>query len=257
MREEKIGMGLISSGALTLQDVGKVSRGRESVYAFLSRLLGKEVDEEALEMIIAAQPTVDLLASSQQTEELKEGNRLLRDFVDQAKSLKGKEKQDLLTGLAAQYADLFLGLRSKPLLVCESAYLGQWRMYYGKPFWQVKDLYSRSGFEKRKNFLEPEDHVAVELDFMANLCRQTHLSLDEKNVENAVRYLALQKEFLMDHVVKWVPDLCEALKKTAESSLYKSLASLTSGFISMEAGVVDELAKTLGNSREQGLVRDA
>jgi anaerobic sulfite reductase subunit A len=257
MFEENIGMGLISSRAPTLQDVWKVSRGRENFYAFLSRLFGKEVDEEALKMIIASQPTVDFLASSQQTKELKDGNRLLRNFVDQAKSLNAREKQDLLTGLAAEYADLFLGLRSKPVLVCESAYLGEYRMYYGKPFSQVKDLYGRSGFEKRKNFLEPEDHVAVELDFMANLCRQTHLSLDEKNVQNAVHYLAMQKEFLMDHVLRWVPDLCETLKKTAESSLYKSLASLTSGFISMEAGVVDELAKTLENFREQGSVRDA
>lgn len=244
-------MKLTSSGAPTLRDVGKMNRGRENFYAFISRLFAKELDEESLKMITAAQKTVDFLASSQQTQELKEGSNLLREFVDQTKALEGTVKQDLLTGLAVEYADLFLGVqgRTEPLLICESAYLGKFRMYHGRPLSQVRYMYRMSGFEKREDFHEPEDHIAVELDFMANLCKQTHLSLEEDNLEDALRYLKVQKEFLRDHLLKWVTDLCENLKMQAQSKLYKSLAYITNGFTSMEAQVVDEFAKTLEDSQ--------
>lgn len=106
-------------------------------------------------------------------------------------------------------------------------------------------MYQRSGFEKRKDYLEPEDHIAVELDYMANLCKQTHSSLEEKNLGEALRYVYLQRGFLTSHLRRWVPELCESLKDAAGSKLYKSLAYLTNGFISMEDEFVNELANTL------------
>jgi anaerobic sulfite reductase subunit A len=246
-------MGLTGMSVLAFDDVKTVNFSRERLYAFLSGLFAKEVDEEELEAIIAAQPTMTSLASSLETQEMGDGSKLLQDFVDQVKLLKNGEKKGLITDLRAEYAALFLAVgmpyrgkaRHKGLLTCESAYLGKHGMYYDKPFSEVKDEYSKSGFEKRKDFLEPEDHIAIELDFMANLCRQTHLFLDQKNTQNALRYLKLQKEFLRDHLTRWVPDLCESMNEAAESKLYKSLAHLTNGFISMEEQVVEELAKTL------------
>jgi putative dimethyl sulfoxide reductase chaperone len=245
MPVEKIEMGITPSVDMTPADVGKVNLGREKFYAFLSRLYAKEVDAETLETIIAVQPTIDLLASAEAADDLREGNGLLQKFVSHVGSLDGKERQDMLTSLSAEYADLFLGLRVKPLLTCESAYLGQFKMYYGRPFWRVKEAYKKSGFEKRKDFLEPEDHVAIELDFMANLCKSVRLSLDDKKVTDSLRYLAVQKEFLEDHALRWIPHLCETLKTAAGSNLYKSLAFLTKGFISTDAGVVDELTERL------------
>lgn len=255
-------MSLTRMDALSVEDVRAVNFGREKIYAFLSRIFAKEVDGETLNTIIAVQPTIGLLASSHETEELNEGSRLLQDFISQVKALKGKEKEDLIRDLRTEYATLFLAvgvmwsprrMKKKHLLVCESAYPAQvsdmlehkHEIYYGRPFRLVKDAYSRSGFEKRKDFLEPEDHVAVELDFMANLCRQTHLSLDEKNLERASRYLKLQKEFLRDHLLRWVPTLCEDMKDAGESKLYQALAYLTKGFISMEEQLVEELVKIL------------
>ena len=243
-------MGLTGVGALSVEDVRTVNVSRERFYAFLSRLFAKEVDEEALNTIVTAQPTIHSLASSQEAEELKDGSRLLQDFIGQAGVLKGKEKQDWITDLRAEYAALFLAVGmpykgKERLLTCESAYLGKHHTYYDRPFFLVKDAYKRSGFEKRKDYLEPEDHIAVELDYMANLCKQSQLSLEENNLEDTSRYLNLQKDFLRDHLLKWVPDLCKSLKETADSKLYKSLAYLTNGFISMEGEVVDELAETL------------
>jgi len=233
------------------EDVRKAALGRENFYAFLSRLYAREVDEEMLKTIIATQPTINFLASSQETQEFEKGNAILQEFVSHAKTLKGKEIRNLITDLRVEYAAMFLAvgkpLKFKgPLLTSESAYLGDHgASYYDKPFDVVKDTYSSAGFEKRKDFLEPEDHVAIELEYMANLSRQTYVSLDERKPDSASGYLKLQKEFLRDHLLRWVPKLCEGMKDLAESKLYQSLAFLTEGFILMDEQVVDELTKAL------------
>lgn len=231
---------------MSVDDVKTANLSRERLYAFLSRIFANEIDEELLRTIIAVQPTIDLLASSQQTEDFREGSTHLTDFVRQARALEGRERDELFTDLAVEYAGMLLAAGKNHLLTSESAYLGGHHLYYDKPYAQVKNLYRRSHVEKRQDFLEPEDHIAVELDFMANLCKEMDSLLGQKSVEGALQNLKLQKEFLRDHLVKWVPDLCESMKKAAESKLYKSVAELTKGFISMEVQVVDELTSSLG-----------
>jgi anaerobic sulfite reductase subunit A len=242
--------GLTGKNALSLEDLRMVNLSREKLYAFLSRLFAKEVDAETLTTITAVQPAIDLLASSQETREFEDGSRLLQEFIAETKALPSEGREGLIKDLRAEFAGLFLAVgfpyrRKEHLLTCESAFSGKYRTYYDRPYLQVRNLYRRSGFEKRKDFLEPEDHIAVELDYMANLCKQTHLSLEDENFEDASRYLQLQKGFLRDHLLKWVPQLCKSLKEGTESKLYKSLAHLTNGFTSMEEQVVDELGRAL------------
>jgi TorA maturation chaperone TorD len=87
--------------------------------------------------------------------------------------------------------------------------------------------------------------VAVEFDFMAKLCRWTSRTLDEGDVEKAIAYLNLQKEFLRDHPSRWLPELCKKLEGAANSPLYKSLAHLTNGFITLDIEIPDHLTEVL------------
>jgi len=66
------------------------------------------------------------------------------------------------------------------------------------------------------------------------LCNWTAQELVKDDVEDAIAYLSLQKEFLGYHVVKWVPKLCEHLKRKAKSNFYRSLAYLTNGLVEMD-----------------------
>ena len=101
------------------------------------------------------------------------------------------------------------------------------------------------GFEKVKEFKEPEDHIAVELDFMAKLCGWIKESLESDETDAAMGYLRNQREFMDDHIMKWVPELCERLKNASESKFYTALAHLTQGFLDADSTLIDELLGTL------------
>ena len=218
---------------------------RAAVYAFLSRAFKLEVDGRFLQDVVEIEPTLRLLSESQAGNELKEANKLLVEFAKQSKDLKGEKKEGLLTDLAAEYASLFLGMGPKPVHLVESVHLSKDHLLYQQPYHEIIQAYKSLGYEKEKGFQEPEDHVAVEFDFMANLCRWTSKTLNDGEVEKAIAYLNLQKEFLRDHLNQWVPLLCKELEKAATSPLYKGLAHLTKGFVTIDDGIPDHLTEIL------------
>jgi TorA maturation chaperone TorD len=218
---------------------------RAAIYSFLSRGFKKEVDSRFLQNVGTIEPTLGLLSRSQTGSELIEAHKLLAEFADASKDLGDEKKDALLTSLAAEYAGLFLGMGPKPVHPVESVYLGGAHLLYEQPYHEVVQVYKNLGYEKDKNFKEPEDHVAVEFDFMANLCKWTSKTLDDGDVDTAIRYLSLQKEFLKNHMTRWVPALCQELSKTANSSFYKALAHLANGFVAMDDQVPDHLKEDL------------
>ncbi len=218
---------------------------RGAVYSFLSRAFKLEADRRFLQDIEEIRPTIQMLSESQTGNELKEANRLLIEFAEQSKGLEGEKMDKLLIDLAAEYARLFLGVGEKSVFLVESVYLGKDHLLYEKPYHEIVEAYKSLGYEKDKNFPEPEDHVAVEFDFMAKLCRWTSKTIDDGKVKKGIAYLNLQREFLRDHMNKWVPLLCQELEKTTTSPLYKSLALLTRGFITLDDGIPDHLMRTL------------
>lgn len=236
-----------SESEKTIAEVRNVNVTRAGIYDFLSRSFKLEVDEDFIRSLTAIKWAVRLLAESYECDDMREANRLLHEFTEQVKELKGEDRMRLITNLHVEYAGLFLGASPKPVHLVESVYLGGEQLLYGKPYHEVLEAYRSLGFEKEKGFTEPEDHVAVEFQFMANLCKWTCQALENRDIKNALVYLNLQKEFLRDHIIKWVPDLSKRLEAVATSNLYKAIAHLTNGFITMDNEMLDHLAAVLKN----------
>jgi TorA maturation chaperone TorD len=64
---------------------------------------------------------------------------------------------------------------------------------------------------------EPDDHIALELEFMAWLCNQSET--------------AAQQQFLNNHILKWVPLFCSDVAKGADTSFYRIVAELTGAWV--------------------------
>jgi TorA maturation chaperone TorD len=66
----------------------------------------------------------------------------------------------------------------------------------------VAKIYMDMGLEKVAKFTEPEDHIALELQFMAYLSGKTSEALKNKDHGAAERYLEVQRDFLDEHLVR-------------------------------------------------------
>ena len=163
---------------IVAEEIRKATMTRGTLYRVLSRGFGLEVDEAFLEWMILLEPTISQLADTAGSRSFSRGSKLLKSFVADAKKNYEKDKGKFLRGLASEYESLFLNVGPKPVYLIESLYLekNNRHLLYEEPFYDAMRIYQHYGFKKRSSFREPEDHIAIELEFMAHLCDMTCLS---------------------------------------------------------------------------------
>jgi anaerobic sulfite reductase subunit A len=223
----------------------RINTGRAFVYSYLSRAFKREIDQDFLDHLTDVGRAIKLLAGSQKSAELTKGAELLEAFMFSTAKMKANEKRALITDLKVEYTNLFLGIGEDTVHLVESSYLDKGRLRYEEPRQNARDAYQSLGFRKDSWFLEPEDHLALELEFMAMMCNWTAVTIGKKDFANAIAYLTLQKEFLRDRIMGWIPAMCKRLKRKARSDYYKSLAYLTDGFVTLDYGLPDLITATL------------
>ncbi len=75
------------------------------------------------------------------------------------------------------------------------------------------------------------DHIALELEFMYYLVAKQIQVVNEKNLPDIQFYQQKQKSFLYSHLIMWLPEFAENVKKNAQTAFYRNLAQLTEMFV--------------------------
>ena len=215
------------------KDISSTIRKRNIIYAFLKRVYEKELSGELLaEMPTRMKPLLvvsDMFPYSVAKKEVKE----LVQFTDKIDS---HNLDDLQMRLAADYAGLFLSINKIPPHPSESVYREGTMMQSYRD--EVLKMYWSFGVNKRNDFSEPEDHIAVELSFMMYLCEKSIEALKKGDMKGFRRYIQGQNDFLEDHLVRWVPKLVKDIVDTAQMPFYRAIAVLTWEFIDVDISMV-------------------
>ncbi|MEW5768558.1 MAG: molecular chaperone TorD family protein [bacterium] len=176
-----------------------------AVYKLLSRIFIGEVDAPFLRQV----------RTEGFCESLKSAGI---DFGDEFLS---RNEEELLEDLAVEYARLFIvpGISLPPY---ESVYAEG--MLSGESAQQVGNFYRKCGMEVVEASFLP-DHVGLELELMSYLKQKEADALKNGNQDTS-RWMELQKEFMADHLGKWVPQFFTMVEKGTESPFYKEMAKL-------------------------------
>ena len=73
----------------------------------------------------------------------------------------------------------------------------------------------------------PPDHLAAELRFLAIACQREADAWREDNTSAAMEWVRRERDFLDQHVLRWVPEYCQKTAELAESAFYQALLVLT------------------------------
>ncbi len=79
---------------------------------------------------------------------------------------------------------------------------------------------------------EPADHVSFELDFMRFLCRKEAEAL--KNGDDPSKFQDAQRDFLGQHLLRWVPQMCAQVKSHCSEEFYLGLLELTQSWLRLD-----------------------
>ncbi|MEA4900728.1 molecular chaperone TorD family protein [Desulfitobacterium sp.] len=141
------------------------------------------------------------------------------------------------------YTRLFIGPHKIPAPPWESVYLGEERLIFQEVTLNVRQTYLKYGIAPRHLGQEADDHLGYELDFMYQLCQ---LSLE--NTERVRSIIKDQKDFLENHIFKWVPLICRDILVHAETDFYKGMSLCLEGFIEIDRKAVNELLDQINGS---------
>jgi TorA maturation chaperone TorD len=86
---------------------------------------------------------------------------------------------------------------------------------------EVSGFYAGAGLTIEEEFEFIPDHLYLELLFMSYLIETNKYDL--------------QKKFLEEHLMNWVPDYCDELAKEAKTLFYREIAEITQDFLTSEA----------------------
>jgi TorA maturation chaperone TorD len=106
---------------------------------------------------------------------------------------------------------------------------------FGEPHFRVRELYRTCGLASAAA-QEPDDHLALELAFMARLC-----ALSVAEPERITELLFLQRQFLSEHLVEWVPSWADDVSKNARTRFWRGLAALTQAWLKEELSELEEM----------------
>lgn len=203
------------------KDHGAEARHRSDIYGLLATVYGQEITSELLGQIKAPQ--------------FLEAMSVLE--VEGIDGLMQKPEAELLEDLAVEYTRLFLG-PGKHISPHESVHHeredGQWGKLWGASTVEVKKFIEATGLSYTDDYKGMPDHISVEFEFMQQLILREEQAWMDEDADKAASCRQVEKKFIKEHLIRWVPAFCEMVIQEAELPFYHAMAALTRSFIELE-----------------------
>lgn len=175
-----------------------------------------------------------------------------RRLLDRLEAL---EAQDL-AALQSDHVRLFnLDSESAPCFPYESCYLAPTSQDTSWLAVQLQHTYARAGLSLAPTLNERPDHAAVELEFMASLCRQEAEAWERAAQEDGLAALAQQRLFLRVHLERWFGPFTRQVRARAAEPLYALAAEAAEAFVTHDGDLVEAMLgalEPLGDPADSG-----
>ena len=185
---------------------------RRELYGFLARLWVKELDGE-----VAARLEGDL------------GRQLLPAFAGSGEPQRVADAAERQSTFDADYAQLTM-VRLSPY---ESFFRREDAQIEAGAANPLSTFLKRYGLEAdlaAARALSP-DHLGIELEAMAELCRQEVAAARAGNHPSAGTVRQVERALLEEHLLTWAPTYLLAARRAAKTELYRELADATLHFL--------------------------
>lgn len=120
---------------------------------------------------------------------------------------------------------LFVGPNRLEASPYESTYRNDQRSLMQYETLAVRKFYQKAGLEVSKKNVDPDDHLALELEFVCYLL--------ENSKEND-QYYKMHQDFLKDHLLKWVDTHCKVVCEKTNNQIIIGISNLLQNLLSEE-----------------------
>ena len=205
---------------------------RVNMYGLLSRMYKVEVDQAFYDGLCQAS-----FPSGTGNDDVDAGYRSIALYC-------AGHREDALLDLARDYARVFIGHGNNAYAAAypfESVYTSEKRLLMQEARDEIVQVYREGGLQIDPSWRDPEDHIALELEYMQLMARRTCDALREGDDGRALVLLDGQRAFLVRHLVSWTPFLVKDIERLAQTGLYQGVALLTKGLLAEDRRFLESI----------------
>jgi len=213
----------------------ELMEGRSTMYALLARAFHTEVDAAFFEQLNTMR-----YPQNSPNPAINEAFKRIYAYMRHARA-------DETEVLAGEFARIFLGsgvLNGNAAFPYESVYTSSHGLVMQEARDEVLAVYRSQGIDKDETWKDPEDHIALELEFMGVLSRRCGEAVAAGDDEAAKSLVKTQYCFLTDHMLNWAPRFLGDIKKYAEVDFYPAFAALATAWLEDEKVLLEDIAES-------------
>lgn len=203
---------------------------RKYGYLLFQRLFGTEPSSELLDAIDA-----DIAADAFALVLGDDGAECAAPMLDR---LRGRDRDT--TALAEEYTRLFVGPAALPAPPWESVYVTKKRIVMQPCTLEVRNAYRAHGFVPARYPHVPDDHVALELDFLEALASSALDAYERDNEELYFESIEGSRLFIAEHLGTWVDGFACDMMEKGRSEFYSCTARTLAAFVAADAAKLEE-----------------
>ena len=133
--------------------------------------------------------------------------------------------------LARDHQALFVGPGPALAPPYESVYRSREHLLFEEQTLQVREAYRAFGLVAPALNREPDDHIGLELHFLAEVSLRSLDALDAGDDDRFDATLAAHQAFLADHLLVWAWECLDRVRDNARTGYFRGVALLTSGLL--------------------------
>ncbi|OEU64904.1 MAG: hypothetical protein BA863_14165 [Desulfovibrio sp. S3730MH75] len=132
--------------------------------------------------------------------------------------------------LSIDHASLFVGPFELIAAPYGSVYIDKKRTVMGKSTLYAARCYQEASLSV--DIKEPQDHIAIELEFMYFLCGKEAAARQDSRMEDADHFKDMQVRFYYNAMRPWVKEFCVAIQSGTKNEFYLNVAMCLDHFLS-------------------------
>ncbi|KOP81300.1 molecular chaperone [Cytobacillus solani] len=226
--------------SLCANNQSTVSFQRKLVYEFLIVGFKEPLSIETLQRWKDMLHTSDLSV-------LAEGNIHLNTFFTELKEENVNEVVEKEKNEFFRIFNVFNDKGEIPAPPWESVYVTKDQTMFGETVFQLRDKLHQFGLRFINENEEPEDHIAIQLEFMLYLLQYTEKAFEERQKDDFTKGIYNQYWLLTNHLMQWVKPFTKDIHSSSTSVFYKGIATLLLDFIDEEFEYIKSFKEVLEN----------
>jgi len=199
--------------------------GEALLFGLLCKILYSEPELKWLEKLFEDEVFVDAPFATENRDVIT-GLGLLREWGQEF--LMGNSEENY-NNIKSDYMKIMVGTADFKTPPWESVYFNENRSIFQEETLAVRKWYRRFGLASEKLYNEPDDHIALEISFIAHLASLSLEALGSKDQSAFEKTLQAQHDFLKDHLLQWGPSWCDSVYQNAKTDFYRGTALLLRG----------------------------